>query len=225
MSNRSLSIVINARTQSSRVPNKLIRRFSNSNLIEIALSKFSCLIKHVDALYFAVAEEVLFDIGEKYTNFKILKREPASVEKGTHKQTKTFKHFFDIKSDYIMIINPCQPLLSVETIKNAIKYFNNTNYETYTTVIKTSDWIFNNNGNPVTNSNRNDLTSDNKGFFKATHSLHIINKERFRKNGYLWSFKKNDPHLIEIFNEEEILDVDNELDFQKTEAIYKMKNE
>ena len=50
-----------------------------------------------------------------------------------------------------MWINPCHPLLSIETIKKAVIEFQKFNYNSYTSVIKTQDWIFNDEGYAVTN--------------------------------------------------------------------------
>lgn len=216
---RELSIVINARIKSTRVPNKLLRPFANTTLFEIALKKLS-KIDFVNDIYLGIGDKELIDIAENYKRFKILKRDPKSIKKGTHEQKITFEHYNRIKSKYIMVINPCQPLLDLKTLKFAVDFFMKTNFESYTSVIKTSDWIFDSDGNPITNKNHLDVTSNNKAFYKGCHSFHIINKTFFQKNGYMWNFNSNDPALIEIPNEN-VHDIDDEEDFKYVEFCYK----
>lgn len=215
----SLSIVINARLKSTRVPNKLLRPFSNSTLFEIALEKIS-KIEFVDFIFVGIADDELISIAENYPKIKILKRDLESVRKGTHKQTLTFKHYFQIPTDFIMTVNPCQPLLSLESIKKGVDFFHNTEYNSYTSCIKIADWIFDEKGEPLTNRNKNNLTTNNLDYYKGSHSFHIINKKFFQKNQYMWNFKSNDPALIEIENPIETLDVDTENEFEFTEFMY-----
>ena len=77
---RELSIVINARTKSTRVPNKLLRPFANTTLFEIALKKLS-KIDFVNDIYLGIGDKELIDIAEKYKRFKILRRDPESIKK------------------------------------------------------------------------------------------------------------------------------------------------
>ena len=49
-----------------------------------------------------------------------------------------------------MVINPCQPLLDLKTIKLAVDYFMKSNFKSYTSVIKPLIG-FDFDGNPITN--------------------------------------------------------------------------
>lgn len=220
---KNISIVFNARVSSTRVPNKLLRPFANSSLFEIALEKLS-KAQFVDNVYVGIGDEELIKIANKYPNIKILKREKDAIKKGTHDQRITFRHYGMVETDYIMVVNPCQPLLSLETLENVVNDFQTTNCISYTAAVKTGDWIFNSNGEALTIVDKNNVTTNkDTSFYKGCHSFHIINKNLFLKNGYHWEFKKNDPGLI-LVPEDEIFDVDSIIDFDYTENQYLKRN-
>lgn len=217
---KTISVVINARLQSTRLPNKMLLPFSGSTLIEIALEKLDKLY-YVQNRYLAVYEEELKRIGKKYKNIEILNRSYKEVKRGIVTLTTRFKYFEQISSDYIMLLNPCCPCLSLTTILDSIKYFAQHNiYNSYTSVIKTRDWIFNDKGVPVTNRDCDKIaTNIGNYFYKATHMFHILNREYFLKNGEIWTMERNDPHGI-IVPEEEAFDIDNKLEFDIAEYVY-----
>lgn len=216
---KNISIVFNARLSSSRVPNKLLKPFANSTLFEIALEKLS-KVKFVENIYVGIGDEELIKIAKKFSRIKILKREKDAIKKGTHDQRITFRHYGLVDTDYIMVVNPCQPLLSLKTLEKAVEYFKRNDAISYTAGVKTGDWIFNSKGEALTIIDKNNVTTNKDvSFYKGCHSFHIINKNLFMKNGYHWEFKINDPAII-LVPEEEIYDVDSIIDFDYTEYQY-----
>lgn len=217
---KSISVVTNARLGSTRVPQKLMRPFADSSLIEIALSKLDKM-DFFEHRYLAVAEKELVELGRKYPNVEVLERHTAAVKKGVNPLTVTFEHFLRVPSDYIFVFNPCLPCIRIETIKRAFDYFQATEYNSYTAVVPTGDWIFDSDGNPLTNSDpRNVTTNKNLTFLKGCHAFHIINKAFFHEQNILWSFTQNDPHLVRI-PEEEAVDVDTPAEFELAEQTYR----
>ncbi len=220
---KSISVLINARTQSTRVPNKLLRSFANSCLLQIALEKLDKL-NFFDHRYLAVAEEELIEMGKQFANVEILRRDDASVRKGVNPLDVTFAHYLNIPSDYIFVFNPCLPCIEPETIRRAYEYFQATNFNSYTAVIETGDWIFDAEGNALTNTDpRNATTNKNMTFMKGCHAFHIINRKFFKCHKILWTFEKDDPHLIQI-PEAEAVDVDTLNEFDFAEMVYLKKS-
>lgn len=216
---KSISAVINARKGSTRVENKLLRPFANTTLIEIALSKLNDMY-FFENRYLAVAEKEFTDLLSTHKNVSLLSREQKSVMKGVNPLTTTFAHYLNVNSDFIFVFNPCLPFISIETIKKAFDYFQNTDYKSYTAVIETGDWIFKNNGMPLTNTDpKNATTNKNMTFYKACHAFHIVNKNRFKEEKVLWDFEINDPHLFKI-NEKEAIDIDTIQEFKLAELLY-----
>jgi N-acylneuraminate cytidylyltransferase len=217
---KSISVVTNARLGSTRVPQKLIRPFADSSLLEIALSKLDKM-DFFDHRFLAVAEKELVELGGKYPNIEILERDGAAVKKGVNPLTITFEHYLRVPSDYIFVFNPCLPCIRIETIRKAFEYFQATDYNSYTAVIPTGDWIFDSEGNALTNSDpRNATTNKDLSFLKGCHAFHIIKKEFFHDQKILWTFTPNDPHLVRI-PEEEAVDVDTPAEFDLAEQIYR----
>ena len=219
---KSVSAVINARKGSTRVPNKLLRQFSDSSLIEIALEKLNKM-DFFEKKYLAIAEEEFEKILVKYNNVELLRRNKEAVKRGVNPLNITFAHYLKIESDYVFVFNPCLPCISINSIKVAFDYFQKTDFISYTAVVSTGDWIFSNEGKPLTNVDpKNVTTNKNISFKKGCHAFHIIPTKRFRNEGILWEFNINDPHLIEIPSEEAI-DVDTLPEFYAAEILYNEK--
>ncbi|NJM31810.1 MAG: hypothetical protein HC848_01630 [Limnobacter sp.] len=120
-----------------------------------------------------------------------------------------------------MWLNPCHPLLSLDTLRRAVDHVQATGHNSYTSVIATTDWIFDEQGNAVTNTAASMLsTAHSPKFFKVAHGFHVINKEFFLKDFQYWTLTHNDPALIEI-PEEENYDVNTPIEFEIAEAAYK----
>lgn len=219
---KSISVVVNARLQSSRVPQKLVRPFAGTSLIQIALAKLDRM-DFFQRRYLAVAEPELAALAQPFRNVEILERRAEAVQRGVNPQHVTFAHYRSVPSDYIFVFNPCLPFLSVETARKAFDYFQSTDHRSYTSVIPTGDWVFDQDGNPVTNTDPQNLTTNkNVRFYKAAHAFHIVNRAFFSEKGYHWTFTRDDPHMIEI-TEDECVDVDTPVEFEMAEAMYRQR--
>jgi CMP-N-acetylneuraminic acid synthetase len=218
---KPISAVINARMDSSRVPNKMIRPFAGTSLIEIALRKLDKL-HFFNYRFFAVAEDELIKLARKYPNIEILERKPEAVAKGPHPATVTFEHYLRIPTPHIFVINACAAFISIEIIQRAFEIFQDTDFRSYMSAIPTREWIFTKDGIPVTHKDPYALqnTSDGPVYYKAAHSFYIINKDYFKEtNGILWTLTPNDPYLIEI-PPDSAIDVDTEIQFHFASFLY-----
>lgn len=215
----TISALVNARTKSTRLPRKLMLPFAGSCLIDIALHKLDGLDFFAHR-YFAAAEDELIERADGLKNIEVLRRDPSAVQPGYNDHRKVFAHYADVDSDYIMWINACHALLSPATLRRAVEKVMETCFNSYTSVIPTTDWIFDEQGEPVTNTQASMLSSNHsKKFFKVAHAFHVINKAFFLKDYQYWTLTKNDPALIEI-PEEESYDVNTPLEFDVAEAAY-----
>ena len=217
---KSTSALINARVESSRVPRKLVRPFGGTTLLQIALEKLDRM-DFVEHRYLAVADAELADLAKGYPNVEVLRRDPAAVKKGVNPQHVTFAHYLKVPTDFILVFNPCLPFVRLDTVRNAYEYFQRTDFPSYTSAVPTGDWIFDDQGNALTNSDPLNLTTNkNVKFFKAAHAFHFVNRRFFETHGHHWTFRRDDPHLIRI-PEEEAVDVDTEVEFEVAEALYR----
>ena len=218
---KEISVILNARIQSSRCPNKLLRPFADSSLIDICVEKMSRM-DFVQHRFLAARECLLRQRAAPYSNIAIMHRERKAVDRGTHHPQVSFAHYLNSPTEWILILNPCLPLLSVDTLREACDYFQRTSYKSYTSAVPCRDWVFDNAGKALTYTDpRHVATNVAVTHFRAAHAFHIVNREYFRKTrGRYWTLKIGDPDLIAI-PEEEAVDVDTEQDFIAAEAIYK----
>lgn len=215
----TISVLVNARTKSTRLPRKLVLPFAGTTLIDIALEKLNRMDFFAHR-YFGVAEPELRSKAEAYRNVEILDRDPSAVMPGYNDHRKVYAHYERVQSDYIMWLNPCHPLLSLDTLRRAVDQVLTTHYNSYTSVIPTTDWIFNADGEPITNTQASMLsTAHSRKFYKVAHAFHVINKQFFLRDYQYWTLTRNDPALIEI-PDEESYDVNTSMEFEIAEAAY-----
>jgi len=214
-----LAIVIQARVQSQRCKNKMLRNFANTDLISLALKKFSSISKY--PLYFATYEPELITIGNNY-NCKIIKRDQASAK--SDKIEVVMNYLNQIAEPSIMFLNPCHPFLTIETVERAIQHYFATQAKSMTSVIKAKTWYYFEDGRPINFTDPTNLnTKATKPLIQVAHAFHIFDKERFIKNNYFWTHEEKDPIFFEI-PEIEAIDIDTELDFKKAEALFIQEN-
>jgi len=208
-----------ARTESTRVSQKLVRSFANTTLIDIALEKLNQM-DFVDDRVLAVGEDVFVEKAKPYPNIRIMKRSRESIAKGHAPLHIRYETHYLIETDYILWFNPCHPFMSLDTLYKATEIVKRDCHNSFTSVISSNDWVFDANGNPVTHKDPT-ITATNQDLArtKVAHAFHIQKPDNFRSYGIPWSLTKNDPALIRI-SEEEALDIDTELEFSLCELLY-----
>lgn len=217
---REIAIVINARVSSTRMPQKLIRPFAHTTLIDIALYKLSQI--PVQQKYLAAGDEEIISIYNKYSdNINLLLRKPDAVAKGEHSHTVSFAHYADIPTEYILIMNPCMPFTKISTYMNAIDHFkSNSDIQTMTSIISDHNIYFNHNNEIINLIDKNHISTRNTHPIKRmAHIVHIINKQTFLDTGHFWAYQTNDPFFFEV-DKDECFDIDDESDFKICETLY-----
>lgn len=217
----TISVLVNARTTSSRLPRKLVIPFAETTLVDIMLDKLDRM-DFAEHRYFAVAEDELISRVDDYRNIELLLRKPEAITPGYNDHSIQYEHYKKIESDYILWVNACHPLLSIDTLEMVAEYVKKTKLNSYTSVIPTTDWIYNSEGLPVTNKDANMASSGHsEKFFKVAHGFHVFNKAFFLENNYqFWTLTKDDPALIEM-PENESYDVNTQMEFDVAEMAYK----
>ena len=211
---KTLAGIIHARKNSTRCPNKHLRDLNGTTLIDIALDKLSKL--QLDEKYLAVYDEELKD--KIIDGVQILHREYESVAPGNCHHSVMYKHLNDVKSDFIVNYNPCQPFLDVDKLNHCIRVFKESRMKSMITVKKNRNFFWNmSEGREPVNFQPNDRLSTTAGpwLYEATHSLVFYEKNYMLKEWELFPNTKDNPHpLIIDWSEQELLDVDTETDFK-----------
>ena len=215
---KTIAGIIHARKQSTRCPNKHLRPLGNTTLIDIALDKLSKL--DLDEKYLAVYDQELKD--KVIDGVKILHREYESVAPGNAPHNIMYKHLENVKSDYIVNLNPCQPFLKVDKLQQIITLFKYSNFDSMITAKQERNFYWDDDKNPI-NFKPNDRLSTTTGPWinVATHSLVIYKKQYMLENWELFPNTKHNPYPFVIdWSEKELLDVDTEIDFKLVESYY-----
>ena len=215
---KTIAGIIHARKDSTRCPNKHLRPLGNTTLIDVALDKLSKL--DLDEKYLAVHDQELKD--KVIDGVKILHREYESVAPGNAPHNIMYKHLENVKSDYIVNLNPCQPFLEVDKLQQIITLFKYSNFDSMITAKRERNFYWDADKNPI-NFKPNDRLSTTTGPWVdvATHSLVIYKKQYMLDNWELFPNIKDNPYPFVIdWSEKELLDVDTEIDFKLVESYY-----
>lgn len=216
---KTLAVVIHARKDSTRCPNKHLRALGDTTLIDIAIDKVSKL-SNVEEKYLAAYDIELINKGAE--KLDILHREYDSVAPGNSHHSIMYRHLHSVTADYIVNFNPCQPFLDVDKVQKIIDWFKESNYESAITVKNTKNFYWNTDGSP-NNFKPNDRLSTTAGpsLWEATHSLVFYKKSYMLENWELFPNLTNSPYPYLIdWSEEELVDVDTELDFKIVKQLY-----
>ena len=210
-----------------RLPNKMILPFAGSNLLEITLKNLlNCKEIDPEKIYLVACEDELVDIAKKLGINVYLRTFKSICKNATDEELYQF--VWDLDSTYFMQISPCNPLLRPETIDNAIKKFNNNDYDSLFGVVKRSNYFFDEKSNlvsPFLKDKKLIYTLDTKfvgSIYEASHSIYIWKSEKIKKDLKRWDFIKNDPYLFEIPIEESF-DIDYKWQFELAEYFFKKK--
>ena len=228
-----IAFIIPARINSTRIIKKMIRPFGNTNLFEICINKLTNCNIPKSNLYIAIGDEELITICKnKFPDINIFYRTDKSINSNGLIPNEIFEWVFDLskKYKYYFIINPCQPFLNIKTINNFIKTFLKSENKSLISAIKFKDFFWNENfeldkDKFMTNDFKNFIFNTRfvKQTYKASHGLQIGVMKELKKNYWMGSFKKGDPELFFV-EEEESFDIDYPWQFEMAELKYINQN-
>ena len=226
---QDIAFIIQARTQSTRVPNKMLRPFADSCLFEIAIKKvLSSSIIPKENFYLSIVDDELFDIAKKH-GVNIFKRSEESTKEPVTLQ-KVFEWHNKLPFKYYVNINACNPLLKIDTIDNFVKKFLNIDSSGMFGVFEKKTFLFDSQGKMI-----NKFFGDKKYLatletklvetcYEAAHSLYAGKVNDISKGIYMGNFKeKNSPKFF-VMDEIECFDIDWPWQFDLAEVLYKNWN-
>ena len=225
---KDVCFIVQARTQSTRVPNKMLKPFANSNLFEITVNKIiqSSFIPK-DNFYLSIMDNELIEIAKKYNVNYFIRSEESTQEPVT--LPKVFEWHNKLPFKYFVIINACNPLLKIETIENFTKQFIKSNSKGQFGVFEKKTFLFNNEGAMINRFFGDDkylATLETKFVetcYEAAHSLYAGTMEDISKEIYMGSFKTpGDPEFFTM-DEIECFDIDWPWQFEIAEKLYNSK--
>jgi CMP-N-acetylneuraminic acid synthetase len=210
----------NARLNSSRCLQKMVRPFANTTLAEIAIGRLGATTEF-DGVYFAAYDEGLKQIVRQFPTVTLIERSEASAN-ANEPITLVHDYLRNMEFDYVMWVNSCHCLLQPKTLDEAVRYFRaHPEIRSLTSVTRTHNWFYSMDGDPVNNKDPRIVnTKLTPNLWEVRHAFHLFSKEHFFRTASYWNNRPGDPYLYEI-DGFEALDVDTELDFVISEQVYK----
>lgn len=211
--------LVAVRSGSTRVINKNIRPFAGSSLLELKL----CQLKRIPGLDGIVVnsnDEQMLDIAHKM-GVDTVKREEYYASNQVS-MSEVYKNMAEnIDADTIAYINVTNPLVKDETIAQAIaaykKLMSEGNFDSLNSAHLIKEFMFRNNL-PINYDLQNQPRSQDLPDIAALNfAFNIISRQKMIERKNVVGYKPR----IYIIDEVEATDIDNEIDFEFAEFVYK----
>lgn len=225
---KNILFIVQARLSSQRVPQKMIRPFADTTLVDIALQKVVDSDIPMDNFYLSVYEPELVQIGKKY-GVNIFRRSEKSARSEGWPLTDIYE-WHDLSPTYthVVLISACNPLLRVKTINDFINTFQiDDDNDGLFGVIEKKTYYWNCQGNcvtPFTEGERIMNTKIVQPLYEAAHCLYGSRIDLIPQGHFMGNFTKNHPGLF-VMDELEAFDIDYEWQFTLGEKLYQMRDE
>lgn len=214
-----IKALVAVRSGSMRVQNKNLRPFAGSSLLEVKLAQLK-RIKGLDGIIVNSNDDTMLSIAEKM-GCETVKRDPyyASNEVSMSDVYKNMAENCDC--DVIAYINVTNPLLKDETIEKAIEeYKNMEGFDSLNSAHLVKEFMFLDN-KPVNYDLKNQPRSqDLPDYYALNFAINIISKEKMIECKNVVGEK---PWIYGI-DEIEATDIDNPIDFDFSEFVFKKGN-
>lgn len=220
----SIAIVVQARLNSQRVPQKMIRPFAGTTLFDLVLSKVKqALPSKQEHIWASVYEPELADIAKKQ-GVNIFGRSRASANNDNSLQM-IYEWHDKLPSEYkyVMLVSGCNPLLKPETIRDFYNKFNSQEEENLFAVIEKKQYYWNKEGALVTPWPEGQTIMNTKAVeptYEAAHVLYASRLDIIKDDRFMGDFQA--PGGIKLFTmpELEAFDIDYEWQFTIGEKLY-----
>jgi N-acylneuraminate cytidylyltransferase len=219
MKKGKLTAVVAVRKGSQRVPNKNIRPFGDTTLLDLKLQTL-LKVSNLDEIIVNSDCDEMLEIGKKY-GVKTVKREPyfASSQASNSEFHGHIGKTTD--TDFIFLAPVCSPFIGVKKHEDAINQFLNSDCDSLTSthLVKGHLWL---DGNPI-NYDLNNVpnSQDLPNIQMLNYGITIIDKKIMEK----YSRVVGTNPIFTILNEYESVDVNTPLEWDIAELLYKTKKE
>jgi N-acylneuraminate cytidylyltransferase len=215
MNSGKVTAVVAVRKGSQRVPDKNVRPFGDSNLLQMKID----ILKKVEGLDEIVVNsdcDYMLEVG-KSNNCLTHKRN----QKYANSQTSngSFHHHIAevTNTDHIFLAPVCSPFISVETHEKAIFDYMNSDFDSMTSVdiIKNHLWL----DNKPLNYSLDDVpnSQDLPNVMRLNYGVAIVNRNTMLNRRGLVGER---PTFL-VLNDRESVDIDTMFDFNFAQYLYK----
>ena len=215
-----IKALVAVRSGSQRVVNKNIRPFAGSCLLEIKLNQLK-RIPNIDGIVVNSNDDKML---ERASNMgcEVVKRDEYYASNQVS-MSEVYRNMAEnVNADVIAYINATNPLLNDKTIVQAIENYkkNISQYDSLNSAHLIKEFLFKENL-PINYDLRHQPRSQDLPDISALNfAINIISREKMIECKNVVGYKPN----IYIIDEVEATDIDNPIDFDFAEFVYKRKN-
>lgn len=211
-----IKALIPVRSGSKRVQNKNIRPFADSNLLEIKIKQLHRL-KNLDGIVVNSNDDTMLDIARNLGVEAVKRDEYYAGDNVTNEMYKNIAE--NCPCDIIMYTNVTSPLISDETIEKCIEMYKNKDdsFDSINTanLVKEFLWL---DGKPINyDPNNTPRSQDLPNITALNFAINLIDRDNLIKRMHYIGAK---PYLY-IVDDVEAIDIDNMIDFEFAEFMYK----
>ena len=215
-----IKALVAVRSGSQRVVNKNIRPFAGSILLEIKLNQLK-RIPNIDGIVVNSNDDKMLEIASNM-GCEVVKRDEYYASNQVS-MSEVYRNMAEnVNADVIAYINATNPLLNDRTIVQAIENYkkNISQYDSLNSAHLIKEFLFKENL-PINYDLRHQPRSQDLPDISALNfAINIISREKMIECKNVVGYKPN----IYIIDEVEATDIDNPIDFDFAEFVYKRKN-
>lgn len=217
-----ICFIVQARLNSQRVPQKMIKPFAGSNLFELIIDKliFSDIIPR-ENIFASVHEDELKQIVYK-NKINIFDRSYESANNDNSLQ-KIYEWHDKLPYKYCVLISGCNPLLRIHTIDNFVNQFLNQDEENLFAVFEKKQYYWNKEGALVTPWPKGQTIMNTKAVeptYEAAHVLYASRLDLIKENRFMGDFEAEGGIKLFQMDELEAFDIDEPWQFEVAEVLY-----
>lgn len=211
-----IKALVAVRSGSVRVQNKNLRPFAGSSLLEVKLAQLKRL-KGLDGVIVNSNDETMLEIGKKMGCQTVL-RDPFYASNSVS-MSDVYKNMAEnCDCDVIAYINCTNPLIKDQTIEYAIeKFCNMDGFDSLNSAHLIKEFMFFNNKPVNYDLLHQPRSQDLPDYYALNFAVSIISRENMILNKNVVGKK---PFIFGI-DEIEATDIDNPIDFEFAEYVYK----
>ena len=220
---KDIAFVIQARLGSQRVPQKMIKNFCGTNLLDIALRKM--VFSRIPSSQFFVSayEDELKSICHR-RGVNVFDRSKESADSEGTPMGLMYEWWNKLPFKYCILINACAPFMKTETIESFTEAYVNSDSEGMFGVMEKKNYFWNKDSKLISPWPKGQAVMNTKFVEETYEAAHCLYAGRMDKIGEgIWMGDFNKPGDIELFpmEEKECLDIDYQWQFDMCEALYK----
>tara|TARA_B100001057_G_C22836531_1_gene945412 strand:+ start:1114 stop:1803 length:690 start_codon:yes stop_codon:yes gene_type:complete len=218
-------VVVQARLGSQRVPQKMIRPFAGTTLMDICLEKLSqSQIIPKENIFSSVCEKELVEISNNH-NINVFHRSQESADSEGTPMTLMYEWWNKLPYKYCILVNGCAPFLPLETIENFYSDYLSSSTDGLFGVIKKKNYFWNKDSELITPWPDGQAVMNTKFVGVTYEAAHCLYAGAMSKIGEgIWMGDFSTPGDIKLYEmeEREVFDVDYEWQFKYFEKLYKL---